>query len=290
MRPRWLMAAAVALVLVTASCSSSKTASVAAGQGHYKGSGVLAVGSDGSTLLCQQSTLLDDLTSDTTPKAPDCDRFSIPIRGVDVASVPSLQNVGGQSFTSSAVTVTGTWDGTALSATGPVTVAASAPSSPPPSPNLSVPCQAPPTGWPAMPTTLAGYTAAIQALKAYEASHSDTFAGAWAGPDQLTMVEAFTDAPGTHESDLQAIYPRVCVIRGIRTEASLKAIQSELSAGPMPNGNRLITSASELAEDTATGPYVLRVTLLVDDPDVRAWLQDRYGGSVEVDSGILRPA
>jgi len=58
----------------------------------------------------------------------------------------------------------------------------------------------------------------------------------------------------------------------------------------MPNGNRVLTSGTELASDRASGPFVLRVTLVVDDPDVSAWLQTQYNGAVAVDGAILEPA
>ncbi len=287
--------AVVAMVVVFNSRSTSRSDSVVAAQGAttdrlYKASGILATAPDGSALLCQTSALLDDMArspSSTTPTPPACDRLSIPVVGVDVSALPGVQTVGDQTFTASVVTVTGTWNGTALTATGPVT-GPQEQRAPQATSDFSVPCADPPSGWPAMPTTLTGYTTAMQDLKAYEANHADTFAGSWSGPDQQTMVEAFTDDPASHTSELQAIYPRVCIIQGTRTLASLEAIRTDLTAGKMPNGNRAITSSTALAEDR-TGPYVLRVTLLVDDPDVRAWLESRYLGAVVVDAGVLEP-
>ena len=274
--------------------SATATTSVA-GERVYVATGVLVESADGSVALCQPSFALADIavvgTATTISPPPGCDRLSIPVHGINVEALPAMVTSGDQTYTESVVTVTGTWNGTTLTSTGPVTGPNEQPVlTPEPDPDFSVPCTEPPTGWPPMASTLADYTAGIQGLKAYEADHADTFAGSWSGPDQETLVEAFTDDPSNHQADLAAIYPRVCVIRGARTLASLEAIRADLTAGKMPNGNRVLTSATELASDRASGPFVLRVTLVVDDPDVSAWLQSQYNGAVAVDGAILEPA
>jgi hypothetical protein len=135
------------------------------------------------------------------------------------------------------------------------------------------------------------YTKALGDLDAYGTAHPDTFAGSWTGSNQdMVMVEAFTDDPANHEAALQAIYSRVCVVRGVRTQASLRAAAAALMTVTLPNGSMVLASGIRLDPDHAAGPMVLSVTLTVDDPDVRAWLHDRYGDAVKIEGGLIHAA
>jgi hypothetical protein len=81
-----------------------------------------------------------------------------------------------------------------------------------------------------MPPDVNAYTTALGQLDAYGQAHPD-FAGSWVGgPDQSVMVEAFTGELATHQAELSAIYPRVCVTQGTRTMTALRSVQAQLQS------------------------------------------------------------
>jgi len=282
-----------AVVVVQRTDRPSSTAVVSAGgptlppeTRQYRASGqVLAVAGQPLKLCVAGGPETADLRPSDVLGIPRCS-FGVPLVGVTLDSAPGVRTVEGQTF-SDAVTVVGTWDGTTLAATEPVTPGA-APGNGYLTPTFPLPCAVPPGGWPPLPANVDAYTAAIGALDAYGTTHADTFAGSWSGSNQdMVMVEAFTDDPANHEAALRAIYSRVCVVRGVRTQASLRAAQANLSTAVLPNGSTVLGSGIGMDPDEAAGPMVVSVTLTVDDPDVRAWLHDRFGDAVRVEGGLI---
>jgi len=257
----------------------------------YRASGSLLESPTEPLRLCLAGGVeTKDLRPSDTAGVPRCGT-NVPLHGVDLATVAGIttKTWQDQTFSTSSVVVIGTWDGVALTATAPVVPGAD-PIPPSPTPDTTIPCTEPSTGWPAMPPDVNAYTTAIGQLDAYGQAHPD-FAGSWvAGPDQSVMVEAFTGDLATHQAELSAIYPRVCVVPGTRTMASLRQIQQDLFDDGLPSGNRIFGSGIGLDEDRAAGPFVVSISMLIDDPDVRAWLHDRFGDAVRIDSAPLRPA
>jgi hypothetical protein len=257
----------------------------------YRATGSLLQSTTEPLRLCLAGGLeSSDLRPSDTAGVPRCGT-NVLLPGVDLTAIPGVETKTweGQTFTTSTVTVVGTWDGTSLTPTEPVRPGVEEPSPVRPTPDFSVPCPEPANGWPPMPPDVNAYTTALGQLDAYGESHPD-FAGQWVGPDQETRVLAFTGDLATHQAELAAIYPRVCVIRGSRTMSSLKQIQQQLAAEGLPDGNRVMWSGIGLDEDRAAGPMVVTIGVLIDDPDVRAWLHDRYGDAVHIDAAPIHPA
>ncbi|RIQ33640.1 hypothetical protein [Jiangella rhizosphaerae] len=189
--------------------------------------------------------------------------------------------------------VTGTWDGSALTLTEPpLPGAATSPMVPDDAvPDLTSPCEPPAGGW-AVVDAATATQAALDAALAHAASRPD-YAGAWVDqsinpatdeaamndPTKLVLNVRFTGDLEQHEADLRAIWGgALCVSAAEHTEQELLAIQEDV-----------LTELGELASGAGTDPTTgtVSVDVFVDD-GLQERLDQQYGGVVIVHAA-LRP-
>lgn len=197
--------------------------------------------------------------------------------------------------------VTGTWDGTALTLTEPpLPGAATSPVLPdgePAAPDFTSPCEPPPGGW-AVVDPATATQAALDAALAYAASQPD-YAGAWIdqsinpasaepAPDEAAMNDPtklvlnvrFTADLDQHEAELRAVWGgALCVSPAEHTEQELLEIQEDVLAelGDLANG---------AGTDPTTG--TVSVDVFVDD-GIQERLDEQYGDGVVRVTASLRP-
>lgn len=195
--------------------------------------------------------------------------------------------------------VTGTWDGTALTLTEPpLPGAATSPMLPPGEPvepDFTSPCEPPAGGW-AVVDPATATQAALDAATAHAAAEPD-YAGSWVDqsinpaadddvPDEMAMNDPtklvlnvrFTGDIERHESDLRAIWGgALCVSAAEHSESDLLAIQEELSGDPLVHGSYT---------DATSGTVVLDV--FVDD-GLQERLDEQYGPGLVRVTAALRP-
>ncbi|WP_162605740.1 hypothetical protein [Jiangella aurantiaca] len=195
--------------------------------------------------------------------------------------------------------VTGTWDGTALTLTeAPLPGAATSPMVPDDAlPDFTSPCEPPAGGW-AVVDPATATQAALDAATALAASEPD-FAGVWVDqsinpasteptpdegamndPTKLVLNARFTGDLERHEADLRAVWGgALCVSAAEHTEQDLLAIQEEVLA-----------ELGELASGAGTDPTTGAVTVdvFVDD-GLQARLDQQYGAGVVRVTAALQP-
>jgi hypothetical protein len=172
--------------------------------------------------------------------------------------------------------LTGIYDGTTFTVTGPV----GPPRYSDPSPPITTPCPAPDEGW-----EPDGTQQNIQAA-AHIARRAPDFAGLWVdhlgdNPDEFSPVilnVAFTGDTARHEAELREAWSGpLCVVRFEHTLDELRRIQSELQQVARELSLEMLWSDA--------GEYTNKVQMgvVVIDEETQAELDSRYGeGTVEV--------
>ncbi|SDU32959.1 hypothetical protein [Jiangella alkaliphila] len=212
------------------------------------------------------------------------DSFPPQCGGPDVADwnwdeAPDATSADGVTWGS--YSVTGTWDGTALTLTEPpLAGAATSPVVPDDAlPDFSPPCEPPAGGW----AVVDAATATVQgqaAIGAYTETQPD-WAGTWVDEsiEPAVMTVLFTGDLERHEAELRQVWGGpLCVGAAERSMAELTTIQEEL-AGSVPNLNRVGP------EYTAN---VVELHVFIDD-GLQEQLDEQYGEGVVRVSASLTP-
>ncbi|WP_157987502.1 hypothetical protein [Jiangella endophytica] len=177
--------------------------------------------------------------------------------------------------------VTGTWDGTALTlAEPPLAGAATSPVVPDGTvPDFTSPCQPPAGGWTVTDPATATETA-LAAVSAYVDEQADG-AGMWidSSAEPTVLNARFTGDLEQHEAALRAIWGGpLCVSEAGRSTQDLTAIQDELTAA-VPD---VITIGPEVTAN------VVQLSVFVDN-GLQEQLDEQYGEGVVQVSASLRP-
>jgi hypothetical protein len=187
----------------------------------------------------------------------------------------------------------GTYDGTTFTLTE--SASAPRPRTPAALPNFATPCPEPPGGWGVVdPSKVAlsdyqAFMSAAQSPPDYagmwvdESTNHDGIAGV---PIKTVMNVAYTGSLDQHRADLAAVWGGpICVVSHARSEADLRAIQSEIVAD---NGKALgLQIQSSFTDDVAN---VVNATAMVLDEGAQSRADDRYGVGVVVLDAYLKPA
>lgn len=137
----------------------------------------------------------------------------VPVLGLAREAVPGHQD-GDDDWVSDYVEVLGRWTGDAVQATG-VRLAVE----PPGDPDMTVPCPAPPGGWPGIGTPDAAESAQ-QDLDRLLTRQPDRFVGLWpavipnGAGDGRAIVVGTVDDPAEAGSELSGVYPfNLCIVK-----------------------------------------------------------------------------
>jgi hypothetical protein len=144
----------------------------------------------------------------------------VPVRGVDIDSLPSVRTLNGVTWTDKPFRLVGTYSGGVLTVTeSPKLAPASTPFVGEPD-SIDLPCAAPPGGWNGH-----GFDpAAAAVLSAYGAANPDTFGGLWTAHQQLVAVVSTTGDPATVRQEIRRTYTgNLCVTKADYTDKFLRA-------------------------------------------------------------------
>ena len=196
---------------------------------------------------------------------PQCS--GLPVTGWDWATHPEHEEAAGVKWGS--FVVTGTFDGTALAATGAIPAALYDAAAEEPEEPLGTPCKGPVEVTDAAKATPEALDATMNS-----AATLPDLAMTWL--DGGTINVAVTDDVAGAETKLRETWGGgLCVSTAEHTQRELEAIQTELNTLP-----GLLTAGSDR-------PDHLQVTVVHDDGSLQAWADDEYDGLVGVTSALV---
>lgn len=293
----WNVAAPVAALLLVAACgteeapvSASPTDAVSSADPAPADPGQLYTGF--FTVLESPEHGPQLCTAVATSLPPQCGGPDV--LGWNWDEAPDAETAGGVTW--GFYSVTGTWDGAALTLTeAPLSGAATSPMVPGGAvPDFTSPCEPPAGGW-AAPDPDTATDAAMAAASEYAEAQPD-YAGTWVDespfpaeegldgvpvydPARLVLNMRFTGDLERHETALREVWGgALCVSEAARSMPDLTTIQEELT-GSVPN-------MSGAGIDVVTGTVSLDV--FVDD-GLQAAMDEQYGEGVVTVTAALTP-
>jgi hypothetical protein len=282
----------LALVAVTlAACASGggRTATnlpAAAPARHYQVDATVLANDRHGPQACH--SVLDSLP-------PQCG--GVPLRGFTWAQLPpaSVRRAGAVTW-AGGVHLVGSYDGTTLTLTQPPTLAPSPTPGPKTTPSFDTPCTPPAGGWRLVDPAKVRQ-ADWSALDTYVNGQPD-YAASWLDPSSRVQgatgqpagnvyTAAFTGDVDAHRRAIAAVWGgAVCVVRRAHSRADVARVQQQLfSDAARKAGVQALSGGTTVRHGTP----VLAVTVLVDSPQVEAWILQRAGTvPVKID-GWLEP-
>lgn len=276
---RWLAVASAAAAMTACGTSQPTLTTPSAEPETYTGVFMVQETPDHGPRLCWDRPTLAVAAGPAPSGPPPC--TGPDVHGWSWDEAEGAESDGG--ITRGTYSVTGTWDGAALTLTEPPVP--SAEHTPPPGPDFTSPCEPPPGGW-AVVDPATATNADSEAAMAYAESQPD-WAGAWSDPfdrsaedptspeygmvifAKVVLNFRFTDDLERHEAALRELWGgALCVSEATNPHDELSAIQDELIHEPNLVG---------VGVDTVAG--VVDLEILIDD-GVQERMDQQYGPGV----------
>ena len=151
----------------------------------------------------------------------------VPLRGVDINTLPSVRTMNGVTWTDKSFRVVGTYSGGVLTATERPTLATYPDPTTEPA-AIDLPCSPPAGGW----THHMFNPADAAVLSAYGAAHPDTFGGLWTTHNQQVGVVTTTGDLATARRDIRRTYSgNLCVAKAEYSDKYLRDALAQFDVG-----------------------------------------------------------